>query len=400
MKKRISIYISFYICIILFYGILIKLTFNKPAIYSICKYTPEMILFLIILECILCRIKYKIKRCNNLYLLLYMTFIMCIGLIRRPNIESILYVTRDMYLPVITLFCLSNINFSNEEMNELYLKLIKIFMAFIVCGSLLAIIQQHLGWEWTSSFFTGNKFYGVDPVSKIKIWQYNGVLRVPGLTGNSVTFAFYNLIGVIIIYFSDKKKSIKIILFLLSLISIIMSNNKTILLILVFLIVINLLSQINKYLRLAGIFSVSIVFFCGIAYLVLDKVNLLSSLQERLIYWKSLMNFNDAINCICPTNIYLFTSESKGVYSFLDSTYLFFILGTGFIGLILVIRTIKMSLNRINNRFFPVFKNLAIYFFMAGITTNFTQGRAFFTIYMIFIGYFCFNDNSCLEESV
>ena len=78
-------------------------------------------------------------------------------------------------------------------------------------GSILSIIEEMMGWEWTSKFYTGYSFYGTDPYSKIKVANSFGLLRVPGLTGNYSTFVLYSLIAIVIIIINTKSKIFKAI---------------------------------------------------------------------------------------------------------------------------------------------------------------------------------------------
>ncbi|MPN13030.1 hypothetical protein SDC9_160350 [bioreactor metagenome] len=171
MNNIISFSLTLYIFIIYFYGLITKFTINNKFLFSIKTILPEFLLMIIICISILIILKkgtYKIKNKYLFSLICYIGFIFIINLCMKPSIDEVAFVIRDLILPITVLFCLTQIDFNQEEIIKIINNLIRIFIIFTIIGFVLALIQRNMDWEWTSKFYTGYSFYGVDPNSKIK----------------------------------------------------------------------------------------------------------------------------------------------------------------------------------------------------------------------------------------
>lgn len=399
MKKVISKLISIYFIFILFYGIVIKCTYKNSFLFSIKTIFPELILVIISFCCLMIILFYK-KIKINLYcdfLFFYINFIIILNILNEPQIWEIMYTVRDLYIPILAMFMLQKIDFNYNEKDKLIDNILKILIVFVILGSILAVIQHILNWKWTSNFYVGREFYGTDPITKIKITQSNGVLRVPSVSGNCVSFAFYNLIALIFIVNSKLKKSKKYILIFLSGINIYLSTNKTCLLIFMLILFYINVKDLSNNMKIIMYNIFAFIILLIFLYVFTFKISILKSMFERIIFWKELAMNNGILDIVFPRNIFNLTSAATGIYSFMDNSYLYFLLSIGILGILVLLKIVK---NSIKTRYRCFNTCFIITFLFGSLTTNLTQGRVFFNVFVIMLAIFGMNykgGNECLK---
>ena len=386
MKKIISILILIYMLILVFYGLIIKFTLSNPLLFKIKTIVPEFILLSIIVISFMYVItykKFKFKDKNLICIVVYLIGLVFMNIFTSPSFSGIMYTVRDLILPILTMYLLIQIDFNEKEIRYIIKSIISILTVFIIVGCLLSCVQQIKGWEWSAKFYTNYAFYGLDPISKVKIWDAHGLLRTPSVTGNSVTFGFYSLVSYILIKNSDMKLIPKIILLSMSIISMIMSTSKTVLVILVVLAILEVISKFNKYSKVSILIFMSTITSIIFAYIVQEDPGLIKSTFERFEIWKDTLIVLNPINLVVPLSLFTLNSSAEGFLSFLDNTYLYFGYATGIIGLILIIRYILNLIAKYKHNRSAL--ELLITFILASSFLNITQGRAYFAIFCIFI---------------
>lgn len=389
MEKLVSKLIPIYILYCLFYGIIIKITFKSSVLFKIKTVIPELILLSVIICGIIqiVKAKFNIKDKYAFALLIYIIFVFTINMILLPkDISSVFYVIRDLIMPIFAMFVLFQFEFKESTIDNIIKNINKIFIFFIIFGFGLALIQSIKGWEWSSKFYTGYAFYGTDPVSKIKIWESGKLLRTPSVTGNSAIFGVYCLIALIFILKMNINKYRKITLVIISLMTLFLSTSKTPLIIAIIIVLLNVLRNNNKLLNKA-IFIVMMI-ITAILLLIILNINpkFLFSIKERLILWEELALNLDLANLLIPLELFNMTSAAEGVLGFVDNTYIYFLYATGFIGLILFIAN-AINLYRFKSKYkiSLLINEMIISLLIMSIFTNITQGRSYFTMFILLI---------------
>lgn len=397
LKKNISYLVVTYIIVTFFYGIIIKFTFKTNMLFKFKTILPEVILSIIILLSLICILKSK-RRLRNKWLFIFIIYsfvIIIINLFTRPSASEIAYVIRDVILPIITLYVLYNVDFTNQELKFILDKILIIMILFTILGFILMLLQHLLGWEWTSSFYTGYTFYGLDEASRIKVWFSKGdIIRPPSLTGNSGSNGIYNVISLIFIQQLIDKKRYKYPMVVLSCICTIMSTNKTAIVTLVIILVINKLSKLNKILKINYIIITSIILTIILIPIISNEDIIYSTLDRFNLWSENIVNIK-AINFIIPINLFNTTAVSNtGFLSVLDSSYLYFLLSFGIIGLILLVcNLIALYITKSNNSCIP--RYLILLFLLSSLMLNVTQGRGYFSIMCLLVPIFYNKKEKC-----
>ena len=380
MSSIIEICIPIYILYTFFYGIIVKFTINNNILFALKTIIPELLLTTIaVCGLLMIKNKPKIRNKYTLILCVYTILIFFINLFTKPELVAVFYVIRDIMIPV-TVFCiLTQAGITDESKSKIIDRIGKIFIIFVVLGFILSLIQSINGWEWSSKFYTGYSFYGTDPVSKIKIWEHGKLLRTPSVTGNSAIFGVYCLVSLIFILKTDIKY--KTILIGLNMGSLFLSTSKTPLLIALFILLIDIISKYPKETR-KKIYIVSLIVGTILVLLIIFiKPSLLFSLKERVRFWSQLNEKAGILNLIIPLKLFGITSAAEGVLSFMDNTYLYFMYATGIIGLVLMVLAILSFDKSTKNS--NIIKYMMISFLIMSFFTNITQGRSYFTTYIV-----------------
>lgn len=388
-EKIIEISVLMYFITIFFYGLLIKLTFNHSFLFNVKTILPEFFLIVIIITILIRVIKegIYIKSTNITIFTGYIIIIMVMNLHSLPNTREINLFIRDILIPILVSFSIYQANLSKNTIRKITVNLFKISICFVIIGFILAIIQYINGFEWSSKFYTGYSFYGFDEVSKIKINNtLSGKFRVPSVTGSSATFGFYNILAIILLLNIGKKNIFKMIMLGMAVTNIILSTNKTALILFLVVLGVYLAKDIPKNLKVA----IGCIFFSFIIIYILILIKndsgIFFSLKERMNFWISIFKDNFNYKVIIPLNLYSFSAGGEGFTSVWDNTFLYVLFALGPIGFILIIMNIIISYSKAKQ---SDYKNIIIYliivFVIGSFTTNLTNGRCFFSIYLILI---------------
>lgn len=384
MKKTLEYLIYIYIVLIMFSGIFVKLLSSSQKLLIIKSILPDCIILLIMTISIIIILKNGVKKKGKYFtrsLFFYVSVIFLVNLIFLENIRSFLFVLRDMYFPFFLLVLLNEIDIDEKNKKRIFKNICTILSVQVIFGFILGITQTILGWEWTSKFYAGYQFYGIDISTGIKIWSTNGVLRVPSLAGDSTLFAYYNILS----YFLIRNSMIKRKKFLLCLCSanIILSTNKTVLILLIIDIFILIIRRSKKRIKLI-IMGISTIGFL-ITLIIIPKFidGFYSTLLIRWINWVELIkNFN----AFTPFgNLFSIGAGAEGFLATFDNSYLYMLMSYGIFGLIgycLILYSIYKSNKLSGNR---LVLELLLVVIIGGITTNLFQGRVFFTPFCLIL---------------
>lgn len=376
MKKFILILINIYMVLIMFGGIIVKFCFGNIMLIEFKSMLPDIVLiFIIVMSIMEIIMKKNIKKTISIIeiLIIFMSYIIVFNLNKVSSFENVLFVLRDTYLPMLACVLLSRIDFTDTDKIKTIKSLKIIFIIEIIFGFILALVQLNMGSEWTAKFYTGYFFYGIDPISGIKISHTNGMLRIPSVAGNSALFGFYNLIAYLFMKNFCKKN--KIMLSVIAIFNIILSTNKSVLVI----IFIELFISISLKLKTYGknlvliIMGISIMIISIILYYI--NPDIYFSSYERLMYWKIIVLNLDIKNLLIPCKLFLIGAGSSGIYSVVDNSYIYFMLSYGLVGIILYIGAMILMLKKsliLKNNIMISFLVAILY---GGITTNIFQAR-------------------------
>ena len=156
-----------YLTYLFFYGIVIKFTVANDLLFLLKTYVPELILFVIVILSVL---KYNVRiTYKALILAMYLAIVVILNYIVNGATIQSFYWWRDLIIPFLSAIFISNIKFTTQEKGEFLRKLVFLAKCFLFLGFTLAVMQQVMGDQWTSKFYTGYSFYGQDPYSKVKI---------------------------------------------------------------------------------------------------------------------------------------------------------------------------------------------------------------------------------------
>lgn len=389
MKSVIINLMLLYMSLILFYGLIIKITINNLFLFKLKTIMPEMILVCIIIIGIIRTLKEKGTHFKNKYmtmLVLYIIFVITANIFMITSIDEALFIFRDFIIPIFVFYILIQIDFNRNDITKFFEKFNKLLVIFVITGFLLGILQHFMGWEWTSNFYTGYQFYGLDELSKVKIWHANKYLRVPSITGNSATFGFYNLIAFVFIINSKENLKYRKIYASISVLNIFISTSKTPLIIALILIISKCTYNIKKEIKLA---IVQLCLIMSIIFLIITiKYNpgILFSLQERIKFWKQSFHLISPITLLVPINLFQLTPISGNILSFIDNTYLYFLYSVGFVGLTMILGNIYIYYkNIIAYGYDNIARYIIIIFLISSLFLNVTQGRCYWSIFCMLL---------------
>lgn len=384
-ERSILFLLKIYFVMLFFYGILIKLTIWNPVLFDFKSFLPEIILIVIGIDLF----TKKWKSLSGFYLFGALWFF-CIIVINIVTIglseQTALYSFRDFYIPLFVAIFLSLYRFKKTNLDK-FLKFLTILSAvYLIGGAVLGVVESLLGWEWASRFYTGYVFYGADAYSGVKISSDDGILRAPGLTGQSATFSFYALVAVFIIW-SNRKTNIltKSLYTVLSIIIHLTTLNKTAIIGLVLI----LLFFLWKSVKSRNFKIISLVIFLALLMLCVLGINvflrIFPSFGERLDLWSGVLADANPLEYLIPFRSFFYGAGGEGFTSVLDNTYLYLLLAGGGIGLVWVcLFAFKLVKNNVQSRSYGVlFECLFLFLILSAVTTNITQGRAYFAIYFL-----------------
>ena len=407
IKRLEKINIDIIICymyLISFGGIITKLTIFNKGLFAIKQIIPDVLLFFIAINGLVILINKSITNKFKKKLIVIFYFIICLILslfTLKTSIFNTFYTIRDIFLPFVILYILMEIELYKEYSKKINNSLLIYSILTSVAGFLLAIFQYINGYEWTSKFYTGRIFYGMDEVSNIMINNtINGRLRIPSVAGNSVLFGFYSLIVFVLIFNLMKKGIIKNIFLIISISNVILSTNKTCIVLIIILVINHLLRNIKFNLKIAlynfgGIILIILVFY------LINNTNMFYSIIDRINEtWIGIFKDIDLVSIIIPYNSFNIGSSIRNindVKSYVDNSYIYILLTYGIVGLMIYLNTIIQVMKKcFKNRI--ILNQLSIIALVSGVTISIFQGRSFFTPYCLIVGLLYFDNKLYVRE--
>lgn len=386
-EKSVANLLLIYLAYIFFYGIIIKFTRGMGVLFTIKTYIPEILLLLIVAMCILitkgCRIG-KFSFIGGFYFLC----VLIIGFGFYGISNDAFYLIRDLFMPIFVGIILARKEFHDETLMRFYSIFLKICMIYLIVGACLGIIEYSNGWEWASNFYAGHTFYGTDTYTNVIITEAYGQLRAPGLTGNHVSFSYYALIAMIVILASKSVGFFGKTVFMACGIAILISTtNKTAIVcfaIVLAFYVFRRLSKKWKYIMLGVTGIIATIYLSGHL-----SSNVFMSTFARLDFWKTIKNYVNPIEILIPYNVFAYNPNASGVISFWDNTYLFLLFATGIFGLVWIyLFCFKMYKKNKETQFSFMFEQLFLFLILASLFNNITNGRAYFSVFLILNSFF------------
>lgn len=391
-KSTINLCLA-YIIYVFLYGVVIKITFLNSTLFQIKTYIPEALLAFIVMMGLL-RNGIKLKG-FLMPLLGYSVFVFLTNLIIYGLNEQALYWIRDLYIPLAAFGFLLMMKFSPDGMKQFSEKLVVFFKIYLIAGLVLALVQQFRGWEWSSSFYTGYTFYGKDEVSQIMIAHNMGLLRAPSLSGNFATFAYYCLIAAI---FVEAKTTVfwkKLFWDIIALLCMVLATNKSS--IVAFTVVLVLRQTVDfrkKSRRHNNIILVFIAVFLVITTTMFlgdnsSEQSVLTGLFARFDVWEGILTAASALETLFPYKQFMYGSGVEGGVGFFDNTYLYSLFTQGIIGTAIWVYVLgkvyksRMKYGNLMVRHYVY--ELTIALLVLGFTVNVTQGRGFFSPYLVLL---------------
>ena len=381
-ERQILFLIKIYFVLLFFYGILIKLTIWNNFLFEFKSFLPEIILIILCIDLAL-----KTWPHINLFSIVGLVWYGAIIVINIADVGfsqiTALYSFRDCYIPLFLTIFLYQYSFRKTSLEGFGNFLVKLSIIYLVAGALLGIIERACGVEWTSKFYTGYVFYGGDS-SGVKISEANGQLRAPGLTGNSASFSFYAVLSMIVLFRSKRISPVlKICMFVCGFIIIWSTSNKTAYIglagiIACYIVYYGLSSTKYKAAMIAGLFVAVIVGTCCIPFFI----NAFPSLQERFVLWGDLFSQTSPLELLLPYRAFYYGAGGEGFSSVLDNSYLYFVLSGGIVGVVWIYGFAFKMANSAARSYGDkwLFWMLVIFLILSSVTTNITQGRAYFSL--------------------
>lgn len=395
IKRGILSFCLFYIIYVFLYGVVIKFTMPNEILFSVKTYIPETILGIICVMSVMCNGS-KIQT-NSALLIIWSLLVFIINVINYGTGESMFYLLRDIYIPMLTFCFIKNVSFDEDDVEKFQKRLIVFSKAYLVVGLALCIMEQIKGWEWTSAFYTGYSFYGQDPVSKVKIAHNLGLLRASSLTGNFATFGFYCLICYAVITSFSTKKSINFFWTILTAACLILCTNKTAIvglgIVLLFKCTVDFRKKSLKRNGIIIAFACLIVFCSGI-FLIGDSnptdTNFFTGFVNCSDIWAGIFDEVSWTEMLFPYRQFMYSSGAEGGFSFWDNTYFYALFSQGIIGTCLWVWAIgrtmkKQMLISKNGRNRVYLQPLVILLCALSMTVNITQGRGFLSEFLLLL---------------
>ena len=402
-EKRVMILVISYLVYVFCYGIVIKLTIFNATIFQIKTIVPELIICAVIGYCAV----HGLKEFKRIYVLLII-HLFSVFVINYTLHGFNSYIIRDLYLPLILFIALTSTFFSEESIDYFFSKMIIFAKLYLILGLILAIVEQKMGWQWTSVFYTGYQFYGQDPYSKIKIAHNIGMVRAPSLSGNFATFGYYCLICNVIVLSREKKFKKRMIWNIITVLCIVLATNKSAFIAFcVYLMLEETLNIRKKNSKINALIIIIMIFVALFSMLWLTgessgAATYNGGLLERLNIWKELVSEANYLEILFPFNQFIYSSGTSGTLGFWDNSYLYSLFSIGVIGVLLGSFSVSEIYKRIrisNNEYIVFVANyLLVLLLVLGLTVNITQGRGFLTIFLLIIGVFSSSNYNVHEE--
>lgn len=400
-QRSFNFFFLYFIYISL-YGIVVKFTAGNPTLFQIKTYIPEALLMLSVLP--QASKKHRIDE-KSFVLVVYMLLIMILNYILHGATAQSFYWWRDLIIPVFVAVFIKTIHISEEEANCFLRKLSVYGKIYILAGFTLALIENRMGWEWTSSFYAGHTFYGTDPYTRVLVNHYLGFVRTPGLSANFTSFAFYTSICVFAILWQNKRNNVKTVQTLpwliLGFATCILSTNKSAVL---GLIIVLMIAKANDVRGRNKAIANALLGFSGmlliISFFAFDSSTFTSTYLSgsllRFDAWANIIQSTNFTEAIVPYNMFLYgsgtdaTAVSFGI-SFFDNFYLYLLMTQGIVGLYLIVSMVIRNVKKLKDADSNLFRMsiyIALFGAIIGLTSNMIQGRAYFAFAFILLSFF------------
>lgn len=396
IKRSILSLCFFYIIYVFMYGIVIKFTMSNSTLFTLKTYIPEVILALVCALSILCN--GGKAQIDSLLLISWSLVVFVFNVLSYGTGETMLYLVRDIYVPLVTFCILKGVAFDEIDIKDFQRKLVLFSKVYLLSGLVLCIIEQMMGWEWTSTFYTGYSFYGQDPVSKVKIAHNLGLLRAPSWTGNFATFGFYCLIAYALVTCFAERKRQTVFWSLITAACLILCTNKSALV--GFAIVLLFKCTVNfrkKSIRSNGVIIAIAVIIIGVSGIFLlgdnntSETGFFTGFLNRFDVWSGIFDEVSWTELLFPYRQFMYGSSADGGVSFWDNTYFYALFSQGIIGTVLWIWTIWRTMRKqVQNVEFGCSREylytMVILLCALSMTVNITQGRGFLSEFLILLG--------------
>lgn len=396
VKEAILWLCLFYIIYVFMYGIVVKMTISNSVLFTLKTYIPE--LFLTSVSVLALRCSGKKLQYDSAFLLFWSLIIFLFNFIIHGPSETMFYLIRDIYIPMVAFCLLKSVLFDEEDIKKFQARLITFSKFYLVSGLVLCVIEQLNGWEWTSAFYTGYSFYGQDPVSKVKIAHNIGMLRAPSWSGNFATFGFYCLISYALITSIQESKIKSFFWINITFACLVLCTNKTALVGLAIVLLLRYTVNFRKtsFRKNGAIiaFAVVTVGLSGV-FLLSDNnasgTSFFTGFFMRFDVWADIFDEVSWVELLFPYKQFLYGSGTQGGAGFWDNTYFYSLFTQGIIGTMLWIWTIKGTMRRqLKNEFNgcsrSYLQTLTITLCSVAVTANVTQGRGFISEYLVLLG--------------
>lgn len=396
-EKRLLHLCMAYFVYVFCYGIAVKLTIGSDLLFQLKTIVPEAILLLVCGECLAQR---RLHMDDAFLLLLgYAGLILLTNWMLHGLNSQALYLVRDIYIPLLTLVLLSSVGISAEGIDDFLCKMTSLMKLYLLAGFALAAVQQMKGWAWTARFYTGYTFYEQDPVSKVKVVHYLTLLRAPSLSGNFATFGYYCLIANGIVRARTQGTWQRCFWDGLTLACLVLATNKSAIVAWAAMLFMGgraaLRSPFARRMRwiwggLAAAFLLAALLFIGGES---EATAPFASLLTRFDVWEDIFSQVHPLELLFPFRQFLYGSGAEGSVSFWDNTYLYSLFTQGIIGTFLWWMGLKRQYDRAMQRqeasARAVVCCMTVVLLVLALTVNVTQGRGFFSPYLLLMGILC-----------
>lgn len=409
MKKRntvlslIRIGVGGYLLTLLFNGNLMHLGLSIGIIESIRPFLPEFFVALIL-------VAWMIRGCpinkTDVIFWLYLLVVIVLGVANgQSTMKGMLSVIRDLLEPFVLLSIVSMIHLEQVQINRIMKDIRNIFAVFILIGVVVALQQNIMGWEWTSKYFAGYSFWGVNRDASLRIVSGWLGFKSLGTTGSAETFGFYNAFAILfLIYYGYRKKWTNALLVCIAVVNLLLCGMKTPLLVAVLIIFAAVFLPRRHKLGVFSKLMLCLVAAAVFVYLISSSGSWEdSSMYARFVYWRELLQDKHLISLILPMNIFTYAAGAgnTGITGFWDNTFLYLSFSTGIIGMMMVCKQMLYRYKLIqqderNN--YVVFAYL--YIILSSFTTCIFFGRNFAGPMFLVIGLLTANARRNQNEKI
>lgn len=368
IKLSSIVFFGIIIQIIATQGILTYNFFNLLGAWEIKKIFHSIGVFFIIfpvIEKLLFSKNIKLNPSSILlfgYLLIQYVYLV---LSKSTALIQLFYSFREVVLIFFLISSYQLFNFNKKQFKTIS----KLLLILTVINLFFVILTQYLGPDVYMKLLTGRYYWPLDPVLKFKISTFlGGIIRSPGLIGESASVGFFGIFSFFFIIHSKYKK-----FFWLPILLVILSFTRSAYLVLL-LYGLLLILNIKKYFILS--LKILPILIAIIVYFVYSDILDLQSFWMRVNYWSNQLNlsnnpfFGGALNNIGAGN------KNFGFASVIDSYWIYLYYGIGLIGISFVLFYLHDKFHFNKKVFFFTFSIL-----ISGFFISFNQSIPFLVLF-------------------